>query len=162
MTEHRCQPSDGNANISDAFSSEEIRALPQLNRNPYELIRLAPGVLGDGARSGVGNAVGLPNTTGPGGSNTSIFQTEVQVPVSANGQRVSSNNYQLDGVSVNSLNWASRGGDSQPGIRQGDACTANAYSSEYGRNSGAQIEMISRNGTNEYHGSALFKLKNQV
>jgi hypothetical protein len=148
-----------NANISGAFSSEQIRALPQLNRNPYELIRLAPGVLGDGARSGVGNAVGLPNTTGPGGSNTSIFQTEVQVPVSANGQRVSSNNYQLDGVSVNSLNWGGAAvvTPNQESVKE-MRVTANAYSAEYGRNSGAQIEIISRNGTNEFHGSALLKL----
>ena len=47
--------------------------------------------------------MGLPNTTGPGGSNASIFQTENQVPISANGQRLSNNNFQIDGVSVNSL-----------------------------------------------------------
>src|SRR4051794_8971250 len=148
-----------NANISAAFSSEEIRTLPQLNRNPYELVRLAPGLLGDGGRSGIGNAVGLPNTTGPGGSNTSIFQTEVQVPVSANGQRVSSNSYQLDGVSVNSLNWGGAAviTPNQEAVKE-MRVTANAYSADYGRNSGAQIEVISRNGTNQFHGSALFKL----
>jgi len=148
-----------NANISGVFSSEQVQRLPQLNRNPYELIRLAPGVLGDGGRSGIGNAVGLPNTTGPGGSNTSIFQTEVQTPVSANGQRVSSNNYQLDGVSVNSLNWGGAAvvTPNQEAVKE-MRVTANAYSAEYGRNSGAQIEVISKNGTNDFHGAALFKL----
>ena len=79
--------------------------------------------------------------------------------MSANGQRVSSNNYQLDGVSVNSLNWGGAAvvTPNQESVKE-MRVTANAYSAEYGRNSGAQIEIISRNGTNEFHGSALLKL----
>jgi hypothetical protein len=50
------------------------------------LIRLTPGVFGNGARGGAGEPVNLPNTTGLGGSNSSIFQVENQVPISANGQ----------------------------------------------------------------------------
>jgi len=148
-----------NGNISGSFSAERIRRLPQLNRDPYELIRLAPGVFGDGGRSGIGNSVQLPNTTGPGGSNSSVFQTEVQVPISANGQRVSSNNFQLDGVSVNSLNWGGAAviTPNQEAVKE-MRITANAYSAEYGRNSGAQIEVITQNGTNDFHGSALFKI----
>jgi hypothetical protein len=148
-----------NANISRGFSAEQLHALPQINRNPYEVIRLAPGVFGDGGRSGIGNSVQLPNTTGPGGSNSAVFQTEVQVPISANGQRVSSNNFQLDGVSVNSLNWGGAAviTPNQEAVKE-MRVTANAYSAEYGRNSGAQIEVISQNGTNDFHGSALFKL----
>jgi hypothetical protein len=72
------------ANVDRGITEREIRRLPQFGRDPYELIRLAPGVFGQGARSG-GGAVNLPNTTGPGGSSTSIFQVENQVPVSANG-----------------------------------------------------------------------------
>ena len=34
---------------------------------------------------------------------------------------------------------------------------ANSYNAENGRNSGAQIMLISQNGTNEFHGSAFFK-----
>ncbi|MFL6416412.1 MAG: TonB-dependent receptor domain-containing protein, partial [Bryobacteraceae bacterium] len=34
---------------------------------------------------------------------------------------------------------------------------SNPYSAENGRNSGAQVLVVSRNGTNEFHGSALFK-----
>ena len=94
-----------NASISTAITTTEVRNLPQAGRDPYELVRLTPGVIGLGARSGSGQSVGLPNTTGPGGSNASIFQSENQVPISANGQRISSNNFQIDGVSVNSLQF---------------------------------------------------------
>src|SRR5262249_56564193 len=95
------------ANVGGNITNVQVLGLPQVGRDPYELVRLAPGVFGDGARSGSGNSVGLPNTTGPGGSNSSIFQTENQVPISANGQRLSSNNFTIDGVSVNSQTWGS-------------------------------------------------------
>src|SRR5262245_37524694 len=147
-----------NANISGAISNLQIRQLPQVGRDPYELLRLAPGVFGDGARAGNGNSVRLPNTTGPGGSNNSIFQTENQVQISANGQRLSSNNFQIDGVSVNSFNWggAALVTPNQESVKE-IRVLANSYSAEDGRNSGAQIRVVSQNGTNELHGSASIK-----
>jgi hypothetical protein len=75
-------------NVRRTISNTEILRLPQQGRDPYELARLTPGVFGAGARGSNGGSVGLPNTTGPGGSSVSIFQTENQVPISANGQRL--------------------------------------------------------------------------
>ena len=146
------------ANVARTLTRSEIEHLPQLNRDPYELVRLAPGVFGDGARDGGGNAVGLPNTTGPGGSNQSVFQTENQVAISANGQRLSDNNYMIDGVSVNSLSWGGAAvvTPSQESVKQ-ITVLSSAYSAEYGRNSGAQILVVSQNGTNQMHGSGFFK-----
>src|SRR5215472_9410154 len=94
-----------NGNLGGTIGRQELHDLPQFGRDPYELLHLTPGVFGDGSRQGNGNSEGLPNTTGPGGSNLSIFQTENQVPISSNGQRLSDNNYSLDGVSTNSLTW---------------------------------------------------------
>lgn len=144
--------------VSGSITTEEVRNLPQAGRDPYELVRLTPGVVGLGARSGSGQSVGLPNTTGPGGSNSAIFQTENQVPISANGQRVSANNFQLDGVSVNSLQFGGAAvvTPNQESVKE-VRVTSSAYSAELGRNSGAQIEVVSQNGTNDYHGSAFFK-----
>ncbi|HET9530585.1 MAG TPA: TonB-dependent receptor [Blastocatellia bacterium] len=146
------------ANIDRAITTQEVRRIPQVGRDPYELIRLTPGVFGSGARGANGGSVGLPNTTGPGGSDTSIFQVENQVPITANGQRVSANNYQIDGVSVNSLG---HGGaavvtPNQESVKEMRVLSS-AYSAEYGRNTGAQIQVVSQNGTNEFHGSAVFK-----
>ena len=147
-----------NANVDRGITQLEIRRLPQFGRDPYELVRLAPGVFGQGARSGSGAAVNLPNTTGPGGSNTSIFQVENVVPISANGQRVSANNFTIDGVSVNSLGWGGAAiiTPNQESVKE-IRVTSSSYSAEDGRNSGAQIKVISQNGTNEYHGSGFFK-----
>jgi hypothetical protein len=146
-----------NAEIGAAITNQEINTLPQFGRDPYELIRVAPNVTADMARNGSGNSVGLPNTTGPGGANTSIFQTENQLPVSVNGQRLSNNEYLVDGVSVNSLNWGGAAvvTPNQESVKEMLVLT-NAYSAEWGRNSGAQIAVTSKNGTNQFHGSGFF------
>ncbi len=147
-----------NANTGRSLSSAEILRLPEVGRDPYELLRLAPGVFGNGSRNGSGQSIALPNTTGPGGSNLSIFQTENQVPIVANGQRLSSNNYLLDGVSVNSLTWGGAAvvTPNQESVSE-ITISSDAYSAELGRNSGAQIQVVSKSGTNELHGSAVFK-----
>ncbi|MDQ3473503.1 MAG: TonB-dependent receptor, partial [Acidobacteriota bacterium] len=147
-----------NASVSGAITTEEVRNLPQVGRDPYELVRLAPGIVGLGARSGSGQSVPFPNTTGPGGSNSSIFQTENQVPISANGQRVSNNNFQIDGVSVNSLQFGGAAvvTPNQESVKEVRVTSSN-YSAELGRNSGAQIEVVSQSGSNDFHGSAFFK-----
>jgi hypothetical protein len=123
-----------NANVDKAITTQEVRALPQFGRDPYELARLTPGVFGDAARGGTGGAVNLPNTAGPGGSSRSIFQTENQPQISANGQRITSNNFQIDGTSVNSL---TNGGaavitPNQESVKE-VRVIANVYSDEYGR-----------------------------
>lgn len=147
------------ANLRKNISTDEVLRLPQPGRDPYELARLAPGVFGAGARSANGNSAFLPNTSGPGGSNLGIFATENVQPISANGQRVSSNNYQIDGTSVNSQTWG--GGavvtPSQESVKEVQV-TSSTYSAEDGRNSGAQIKVVTRNGTNEWHGSAFYRL----
>jgi outer membrane receptor protein involved in Fe transport len=147
-----------NANITKGVTAAEIKRLPQVGRDPYELARLTPGIFGDGARGGNGNASGLPNSTGPGGSNNSVFQVENQVQITANGQRISANNFQIDGVSVNSL---THGGaavvtPNQESVKEMQI-SSSSYSAEDGRNSGAQVKVVSQNGTNDFHGSAFLK-----
>ena len=105
-----------------------------------------------------GGAVALPNASGPGGSNNSIFQTENQIPIVANGQRTSQNNFEIDGVSVNSLTWGGAAvvTPNQESVKSIRVASSD-YSAEAGRNSGAQIEVVSQNGTNQFHGSGVFK-----
>src|SRR5262249_30660699 len=147
-----------NANVAKGITTTEVKRLPQAGRDPYELIRLTPGVFGDSSRSANGNSQALPNSPGPGGSSNSIFQAENQPQISANGQRVSANNFQIDGVSVNSL---SHGGaavvtPNQESVKEIQV-SSTSYSAEDGRNSGAQIKVVSQNGTNDFHGSAFLK-----
>jgi hypothetical protein len=147
-----------NANIGKGITTQEVRQLPQVGRDPYELLRLTPGVFGDAGRGGGGGAIGLPNSTGPGGSNTSIFQVENQPQISANGQRISANNFQIDGVSVNSLQFGGAAvvTPNQESVKE-IRVKSTTYSAEDGRNSGAQVQTVSQNGTNNFHGSAFLK-----
>lgn len=150
------------SNISRNITTKELIDLPQVGRDPYNLVRLAPGVFGDGARSanGQSNRIGN-NGTGPGGSNNGIFAVENQVQVSANGQRVTSNNFEIDGVSVNSQTWGGAAviTPSQESIAEVQV-TSSTYSAEDGRNSGAQVKVITKYGTNRWSGSAFLKLNN--
>jgi Carboxypeptidase regulatory-like domain/TonB-dependent Receptor Plug Domain len=145
------------ANIGGTIDSQQLQRIPAYGRDPYELLRLTPGITGDGARAGNGQGVFLPNGAGPGQSNSGIFQTENQIQISANGQRVGDNNYLLDGVSVNSL---THGGAAvvTPNLEAVGSITVitSAYSAEYGRNTGAQILSVTQSGTNHFHGGASF------
>lgn len=149
-----------NPSLGRVLGTDEIERLPQFGRDPYELIRLAPGVFGTGARSGSGGAVNLPNAVGPGGSDTSIFQVENQVQVTAGGQRVSGNNFQIDGVSVNSLQWGGAAvvTPNQESVKEMQVL-ASEFSAESGRNSGAQVRVVTRSGTTDFRGTAFFKFQ---
>ena len=151
-----------NANVAGSISSQQIVDLPEYGRDPYQLLRLAPGVFADSARQGNGNSLGIPQQVGPGGSNSQIFQTENQVQAIADGQRVSANNFILDGVSVNSLEWGGTAvvTPNQESVQE-VSVAANSYSAQDGRNSGAQVKVISKNGTNDWHGSAFFKINDK-
>jgi hypothetical protein len=150
-----------NGNISGTLNSTAVQSLPSLSRDPFQLLRLAPGVFGDGAHGVGGGSQNLPGSQGPGGTTAtaSIFQTENQVQINANGQRNTANSFQVDGVSVNSLDWGGAAvitpnEESVKEIR----VTANSYDAQYGRTSGAQVEVVSQNGTNNYHGSLFIKI----
>ncbi len=147
-----------NATIGGSISTREIQRLPQVGRDPYELVRLAPGVFGLGARDGNGGSVGLPNSVGPGGSNDQIFATENRPAVTASGQRVEDNNIQIDGVSAMSQAWGGAAviTPNQESVKEVRVVATN-YSAENGRNTGAQIQVVSQTGTNAFHGSLFFK-----
>jgi hypothetical protein len=156
------------ATIQGTISSQEIQDLPKFNRDPYELLRLAPGVFGDGARLANGNSAGFPNgpggnngSGGTGGSNDAIFQSENQQPISANGQRITANSYTVDGVGVNSLTWGGAAvltpsADSVQEI----TVVSSDYDASDGRSSGAHVKVVTKSGTNEFHGSGFFQYEN--
>jgi outer membrane receptor protein involved in Fe transport len=75
--------------------------------------------------------------------------------LSANGQRARSNNFTIDGVDNNDL---SIGGPNyfvvNPEVVGEYQVITNNFSAEYGRNQGAIVNIVSRSGSNSYHGSA--------
>jgi Carboxypeptidase regulatory-like domain len=147
-------------NVSGTLTSREIKALPSFGADPFQLVRLTPGVFGDGASGAGGGGTNLPGSNqSSSGSISSIYMTENQPQIVAAGTRNNGNSYQIDGVEVNSLAW---GGSAvitpnQESVKEVQV-QANPYSAENGRNSGAQVLVVSQNGTNEFHGSLFLRM----
>jgi hypothetical protein len=64
----------------------------------------------------------------------------------------------VDGVEVNSLDWGGTATitPNEESVKEITVLT-NSYDASLGRNGGAQIEVVSQNGTNQFHGSFFFK-----
>lgn len=81
-----------------------------------------------------------------------VFSAPGSTGISANGQRARNNNFTIDGSDNNDLSVTISTVDVVPeGVGEYQIQT-NAYSVEFGRNSGAQINVITRAGTNDFHG----------
>ncbi len=86
---------------------------------------------------------------------------------SSGGQRLSANNYLIDGADNNSYETADAGrmaGIVAPSIDavQEFKVQTNSYSAEYGRGTGATINVTIKSGTNDVHGSAFEFLRNDA
>src|SRR5258706_6775984 len=144
------------ANLSGTVNSNEIQHLPSFGRDVFQLIQLAPGVFGNGAQGGGGNGVNIPGTQGPGatGGNQGIFQTENGPQALAIGQQYENNSISIDGISTSSAVW---GGTTiiTPSEESVDSVKvlSNGYDDENGRFSGAQIQVPTKSGNSDFHGS---------
>ncbi len=146
--------------ISGTITAKEVENLPSFGRDPYQLLRLAPGVFGNGALTAGGGSQMLPGTNmGAAGATDSVFKVENGAQIIANGTRQNSNNFQIDGVGVNSTSWGGAAviTPNEESVKE-VRVVANNYSAELGRNSGAQVLVVSKNGTNDPHGSFLAKI----
>lgn len=85
-------------------------------------------------------------------------------PFSVNGQRAQSNNFLLDGGDSNDLaiNVPDAVSGFSPDALQEFRILTNTYSADYGRNSGAIVALISKPGTNEYHGDVFEFFRNRA
>ncbi len=149
------------ATLSGTISSNQIQHLPSFNRDVFQLAQLAPGTFGDGSQGSGGGTNNLPGNAGPGGSSANsagIFQTENQVQDQSIGGQTDTNSISIDGISTVSAVWggASVITPSEDSVQDVTVVT-NSYDAENGRFTGAQIQVISKSGTNQLHGSAFFK-----
>jgi outer membrane receptor protein involved in Fe transport len=118
--------------ITNTFDSEKTASLP-IGNNFDTLALFLPGV------SPTGDA-GFSNTNGEA--------------FSANGQRGRANNFQIDGQNNNdnSIGGPSIFFGNQDAIQEIQVITN--YSAEYGRNMGSVVNYITKQGTNQFHGTA--------
>ena len=147
------------ASVNGVVSDNQIQHMPSFGRDVFQMIQLAPGVFGDGAQGSGGGGENLPGMQGPGatGGSQGIFQTENGPAAVAAGQQYENNSITIDGISTTSAVWGGTtiitpSEDSVDNVK----VLSNGYDAENGRFSGAQIQVTSKSGSNQFHGSAFF------
>jgi hypothetical protein len=147
------------ATLSGTVTSNQIQNMPSFGRDVFQLIQLAPGMFGDGSQGNGGGASNIPGTQGPGatGGNQGIFQTENGPQALAHGGQYENNGYSIDGISTTSAVWGGTtvitpSEDSVQSVK----VVSNNYDVENGRFSGAQVQVTSKGGSNNFHGSLFF------
>src|SRR6266404_1362443 len=145
------------ASLNGVVNSNQIQHLPSFGRDVLKLAQLAPGSFADGSQGGGGGGFNLPGTQTGGGASggaNGIFKTENGAQVISSGQQTENNGISIDGISTTSVVW---GGSTiiTPSEDSVDSVkvVSNSYDAEDGRFSGTQIQIISKSGTNDYHGS---------
>jgi hypothetical protein len=119
------------AEISQVIASKQVSEIPLNGRQWQQLIALSAGV-----NPGAPGESGSPN------------------PVNLNGQRAKANLFMLDGISTTS-SAQGRGNDFNIPLEavQEFSVQSGAYSAEFGNVAGGVINLESKSGTNEWHGS---------
>src|SRR5882724_1696477 len=137
------------SSVGQVIETKAVSDLPLNGRNFAQLAILGPGVTGVGySASGTIGSGTRPDDMRPG---TELF---------SNGNREQSNNFMLDGVDNNfRRNGLITLRPSVESVREFKTQT-NLFQAEQGRNPGATINVITKSGSNAFHGSAYEYLRN--
>jgi hypothetical protein len=138
------------ATLGRSVDERAIQSLPLANRNFTQILSLSPGTI-----------VALPDATALGRGTQNVAD---------DGSKTTANNIQFNGVNANNLSQNSARND---GVEVGVAIpapdtieefkvqTAN-YDASYGRGTGANVDLVSKSGTNGFHGSAWEFVRNDI
>ena len=125
-----------NGQLSITVSSTELSQVPIFSLNPFELIQNIPG------------AQIVDQNLGIGGVGGNFAQVEV------NGARPRSNNYLMDGQEINDIGIGGQAFNiAIPEAFQNITALTNSASAEFGRSGGAVINLVSKAGSNQFHGT---------
>jgi hypothetical protein len=135
--------------LGTTVTGNTITALPMANGNYTQILSLSAGTT-----ASVDNATAIGKGT---------------QDISANGVDPGSNNFQMDGVAVNNIANSGSSNDgtiytgipipSQDAIQEFKVQTS-TYDASYGRNPGANVNVTTKSGTNDFHGSAFEFFRN--
>jgi hypothetical protein len=126
--------------LNNDFSSQDVQNLPNaggaLNGSPLNLAVLAPNVVAQpGGVTGVGGSVG--------------------------GTRPRENNFNVDGVDDNNLAVTGPNSTVIPDAVAEFTLQTNQFSADTGHSSGGQFNLVTKTGTNTFHGSAYEYFQNR-
>jgi len=122
--------------LGAVVNDRSVTQLPLNARDTYQFLQLQPGVM-----STVGSA------------NSVVYGNDRAGAVSVNGGRGRSNNFSVNGGDANdqfvNLPTVQPSPDSIEEFR----VLTNTFDAEYGRNSGSVVNVVTKSGTNSYHGN---------
>lgn len=119
--------------LGDIMEANTINTLPLNGRNVFKtLLQLQPGVM---------------SSTG-----SSIFVGDDK-NLTVNGNRGRANNYTINGGDANDFFANTPSVEPTPDAIEEFRVITNTFDAEYGRNSGSIINLVTKSGTNEFHGS---------
>ena len=121
--------------LGHVVQSRQITELPLLGRNPYALALLVPGVR---------PAIGV--------NNLPIDQIST-VSFAINGQRAGANEFLLDGAPNTASSQNQPVINTTPDLVQEFKVETSNFAAEYGRAAGGVFNVVTRSGTNEFHGN---------
>jgi hypothetical protein len=126
------------------IGSEVLDNIPLPTRNILHLLDLVPG-----------SVSALNNNTTLGRGNKAI---------AVNGVRANENNYQLNGVDANDITTNGPAYVATPAPESVSEVNvqASSYDAAYGRSPGAQIQVVTKSGSNAFHGSIYGYLRNEA
>ena len=128
--------------LRNVVDAKRMVDLPLNGRNALQLAVLTPGV--------------LPIRSDVGGS----FQPADQVSVSVSGSRSNGLNYVMDGGDNMDTYRSVANSFPNPDLLQEFSVQTNSYSAEFGGRAGGVLNVVTRAGTNDYHGSFFNFLRN--
>jgi hypothetical protein len=140
-----------NATVGAVIAAQAVTDLPLTSRNYTNLLSMSAG-----ANAAVGNASAI----GKGSQ-----------AIATNGASTNQNNYQMDGVSIVNFNSGAaaseQGTEGFIGIPNPDAIEefkiqTSQYDASYGQNPGANVNVVTKSGTNQFHGTAFEFFRNTV
>ncbi len=129
--------------LGTVVNDRAIAQLPLNQRDTYQFLSLQPGVQ---SQVGADLYVGSDNA----GS------------VSVNGGRGRANNFNVNGGDANDLFANLPTVQPSPDSVQEFRIVTNTFDAEYGRNSGSVVNVVTKSGTNQFHGNFYEFLRNKV
>jgi len=133
-----------------------VAGLPLVTRNFAQIAGLSPGV-----------ATGVSNAGELGAGGTALSQIDKSRDgLFVHGTRSCDNNFELDGISVSDVQGSASASGGIP-IPDPDAIQefkvqTGLYDASYGRYAGANISVVTKSGTNSYHGDVFEFFRNDV
>jgi hypothetical protein len=150
VTDEAVKVETGSSTADTTITGAQVRELPLNTRNYEALVQLMPGVA---IKANPSDQLYIGNSS-PGG-------TSAQIAFSVNGNRNSANNWMVDGADNvdRGANLTLMTFPSIDSIAEFKVERA-LYSADTGRASGAQINVVTKSGTSQYHGDLYEFLRN--